>query len=421
MLTQVAMSSAQSAGLSADPAATNSTANANILESQGQVVAGESTNPQTNATELSGATAGSSNEENRPESKRSLTGRRRAGSTSSKRSQTGATGSVEKPLRPVSAGRASQTSQPRAKKKSKFLSFLNCCSAPDDNNDISMQDAPQAAKQTKSQQSRVQQPAGTSSAQASSANDSKGDASQKPADEKIDGSSPVAASGQNAHLGDNNRGEKTAEQPLGNTPTGSAGGLAPGTSTSRSGSRPGSSQNRSNLKTAAGVGAGAVAAGGVAEAVMKANPNITVQNPTPTATQQPEAESLIADRTPEQQALDTDIEMTDVGPSLPLSTNDVNTATQAEGTGAKDTAPHVDLPPPPPLEERQAQVASTAGLAPSQEVSRQPSPVEAQKWLLPPPRPEFKGKKCLILDLDETLVHASFKVCMIDVRASDLC
>merc|ERR1712228_692175 len=29
--------------------------------------------------------------------------------------------------------------------------------------------------------------------------------------------------------------------------------------------------------------------------------------------------------------------------------------------------------------------------------------------LLPPLEPEYKGKKCLVLDLDETLVHSSFK------------
>ncbi|KAI5785890.1 HAD-like domain-containing protein [Geopyxis carbonaria] len=35
---------------------------------------------------------------------------------------------------------------------------------------------------------------------------------------------------------------------------------------------------------------------------------------------------------------------------------------------------------------------------------------ERQQWLLPPLRPEFEGKKCLVLDLDETLVHSSFKL-----------
>lgn len=35
---------------------------------------------------------------------------------------------------------------------------------------------------------------------------------------------------------------------------------------------------------------------------------------------------------------------------------------------------------------------------------------EKQQWLLPPIAPRFEGKKCLVLDLDETLVHSSFKV-----------
>ena len=54
------------------------------------------------------------------------------------------------------------------------------------------------------------------------------------------------------------------------------------------------------------------------------------------------------------------------------------------------------LPPPPPVPE-----STTSEAAPEPE----------QKWLLPPIAPRFKGKKCLVLDLDETLVHSSFKVC----------
>lgn len=38
------------------------------------------------------------------------------------------------------------------------------------------------------------------------------------------------------------------------------------------------------------------------------------------------------------------------------------------------------------------------------------APDQSQKFLLPPKAPEFTGKKCLVLDLDETLVHSSFKV-----------
>ncbi|KAA8642328.1 hypothetical protein EYZ11_008359 [Aspergillus tanneri] len=56
------------------------------------------------------------------------------------------------------------------------------------------------------------------------------------------------------------------------------------------------------------------------------------------------------------------------------------------------------LPPPPPLIQtgKQAQLGQQ---------ERQP-----QQWLLPPPLPQLQNRKCLVLDLDETLVHSSFKV-----------
>jgi RNA polymerase II subunit A small phosphatase-like protein len=57
------------------------------------------------------------------------------------------------------------------------------------------------------------------------------------------------------------------------------------------------------------------------------------------------------------------------------------------------------LPPPPPVPQA----------APSQEAVPETSDAK-QQWLLPPIAPRFKGKKCLVLDLDETLVHSSFKV-----------
>ena len=66
------------------------------------------------------------------------------------------------------------------------------------------------------------------------------------------------------------------------------------------------------------------------------------------------------------------------------------------------------LPPPPPgpvptvSNTVDEQITESAAVF----VAEQP----AQKALLPPKAPEFKGKKCLILDLDETLVHSSFKV-----------
>ncbi|KAJ5712919.1 General stress response phosphoprotein phosphatase Psr1/2 [Penicillium malachiteum] len=55
----------------------------------------------------------------------------------------------------------------------------------------------------------------------------------------------------------------------------------------------------------------------------------------------------------------------------------------------------VVLPPPPP--------------PPIPEVPSAPERTD-QQWLLPPVVPRLQGRKCLVLDLDETLVHSSFKV-----------
>ena len=47
------------------------------------------------------------------------------------------------------------------------------------------------------------------------------------------------------------------------------------------------------------------------------------------------------------------------------------------------------------------------------------TPEQSGRWLLPPVRPEHKGRKCLVLDLDETLVHSSFKVSMSRIVSQD--
>lgn len=134
------------------------------------------------------------------------------------------------------------------------------------------------------------------------------------------------------------------------------------------------------------------------------HPAINVQTPTPGTTPvvgRPSEEQarIIEDQTEEQKALDADIEMKDV----PLSSNDVHQEGEDLDTAVASTEqPKVDLPPPPPLEQRQDAIQKqTSDIS---EVS------EPQKYLLGPIEPRFKGKKCLVLDLDETLVHSSFKV-----------
>ena len=83
---------------------------------------------------------------------------------------------------------------------------------------------------------------------------------------------------------------------------------------------------------------------------------------------------VINDRTAQQEQEDNDVVMSDPPPEEP----------------PKSETPQVNLPPPPP---RNGQVST-----------------EPQKFLLPPLQSQFKGRKCLVLDLDETLVHSSFKV-----------
>lgn len=134
------------------------------------------------------------------------------------------------------------------------------------------------------------------------------------------------------------------------------------------------------------------------------HPAINVQTPTPGTTPilprpSEEQQRIIEDQTEEQKALDADIEMKDV----PLSSNDVHhEGEDPDAVVAPAEQAKVDLPPPPPLEQRQDAIQKQTSEA--SEVS------EPQKYLLGPIEPRFKGKKCLVLDLDETLVHSSFKV-----------
>lgn len=139
-------------------------------------------------------------------------------------------------------------------------------------------------------------------------------------------------------------------------------------------------------------------------------PQVNVQAPTPVTA---EEEELISDRTPEQAQRDTDIEMTDAGPSIPLSSAEVAPVPEDEHEAVQSTSEsthRVDLPPPPPLAERVAQTSNAVAVAHGQDPSIAFSPEPSRKWLLPSISPAFKGRKCLVLDLDETLVHSSFKV-----------
>ncbi|KFH46413.1 Phosphatase-like protein [Hapsidospora chrysogenum ATCC 11550] len=101
-----------------------------------------------------------------------------------------------------------------------------------------------------------------------------------------------------------------------------------------------------------------------------AGPSVTILPPKPPAQDEPVDDTAMPDAPPEE------------APAVPTT---------------EDKA----IPPPPPVPNTTAQVTlAEAG----------PSGEDVQKALLPPIAPEHKGRKCLVLDLDETLVHSSFKI-----------
>ena len=136
--------------------------------------------------------------------------------------------------------------------------------------------------------------------------------------------------------------------------------------------------------------------------------------PISSASMSEEAEQEISDRTPEQKQMDDDIENSDTGPSVPLISNENPTAVEENRapTEASGRPPitQVFIPPPPAPSDRQIQPSQSDSERSRTQLTTANSPVGGPKWLLPPIRPEMRDKKCLVLDLDETLVHSSFKV-----------
>lgn len=105
-------------------------------------------------------------------------------------------------------------------------------------------------------------------------------------------------------------------------------------------------------------------------------------------------------------------EANDAGPAREAATRD------DDGDLAMTDAADATEPPVQPVE-----VDDLSTLPPAPPAPAVPSPPQdsetglvaapeqpQQEWLLPPIQPHLKGRKCLVLDLDETLVHSSFKV-----------
>lgn len=137
-------------------------------------------------------------------------------------------------------------------------------------------------------------------------------------------------------------------------------------------------QEGSDSKHATALGTGASASA--------AAPVITVESTTGEKVQDAQLEE------PEKKDVEGDEAMPDATPEPEESKQQIPPPVEDAPTSQQ-------LPGPPPLPTAENGSIDLAG----------PVATE-QKFLLGPIAPEHKGRKCLVLDLDETLVHSSFKV-----------
>ncbi|KAK7517266.1 HAD-like domain-containing protein [Phyllosticta citriasiana] len=348
------------------------------------------------ATGLSGATVGEGAESVGAGSKRSFLGKRRAGSTAgSKRSNKPKAATTEKAAEKAQtsgeAGSGPQE-QPKAKGVRRILLILSCCGSSDkarNNEPEEPSEAPKKPAKLRSVRKTQPKPSAQKGGKdVSAAESSTAESKEQTVEKENAGEGQASAAGNHAKDGLDRHGDAQVDRPNQEA--------APASEAPEKQETSGSTQPE-RLDTSA--------------PAADSSPQVNVQAPTPVALSE---EQAIADRTPEQAARDTDIEMTDAGPSLPLAANEVAAVAEDQAVQQRDATPtRVDLPPPPPLADRQAQTSPPTGTTPqSQEstVAVGPADQPQQKWLLPPARPEFQGKKCLVLDLDETLVHSSFKI-----------
>lgn len=341
----------------------------------------------------------------RRNSEESVKAKRRSGSLASSKRSTVANPAPSAVLGQEKAGASSTASPTKAKKQgvSKLISFLNCCSATEDATAVELGDQAVPAKKAKGLQSnRNRQTAPMTKVNANA--EASGTHGSKEAVEAIGGPpysklTPAAK----PKMGESPKkdAEKIGKLLSPSVVVAASAQEEKALPSSSSGQSPPALPNNDPPLTH-----GALSAIPQKGSNESQEPSITI-TPTPQHGVS-DQDMVINDRTPQQEKIDTDVEMTDAPQAAPGSeSHPKDQATKDETQG------QITIPPPPPRTtqdfpagtERRTSNGFTSG--------------EQQKWLLPPMNPRFKGKKCLVLDLDETLVHSSFKVT--NISTNTLC
>ncbi|KAI9782891.1 MAG: hypothetical protein M1835_003911 [Candelina submexicana] len=354
--------------------------------------------PSPTSTALTGVTASDPAESIGKDSKGSISARRRrASATSSKRSLETRALAADDTAQPAQSDESKDGATPQKPKKkgpvSRFLAVLNCCGVPKTGNSIGTEDPlVPSKKSSKLQPTRTRQ--SIPGKQGAGAIGSSTADSEKPLNEK---SSVVHDTEKTEPIGENKRPEEATEVP---SPLDHA---VPDNKTEdlnldQKATEIGSNTPEQPLPVVPETTGQTEERNMAAQAPLGSGVAAETFTPTVSTTEEP----TISDRTPLQAQQDTDIEMTDAPPPIP-STEVPN----EEPLNRETLTTNNELPPPPPLAARETQTSLAA--LPTQDTTVMPS-AEKQQWLLPPIQPRFKGKKCLVLDLDETLVHSSFKI-----------
>jgi carboxy-terminal domain RNA polymerase II polypeptide A small phosphatase len=355
--------------------------------------------PPTSSPPLTGATVTDDSASAGRGSKRSILGRKRDASKSSSRR-------VRKEQRNLPVGKESDPVIPQAdgaggaekKSSSRFLSFLNCCGGHNANNTGDIDDQALPAKRSKPQP--VRERLINQSEKAEVANNGGNITNENEVKDTLEEkkTSPEATEKQKLPVsGEKNQGqgarpqmtrkEGSREMPLISTAT---------TVSPEKQDNPIAARDQPLSPPPPDTQPAPVPP--VTTEALQA-PAVNVQAPTPTVGQ--EEVSPTPDWTPDQSKRNSDIQMSDAPAEEEKLVEHETTESPAL---PKVEAQKNELPPPPPLEQRQSQVGT-------RDVPAVPgSSQERQIWLLPPVQPQFKGRKCLVLDLDETLVHSSFKI-----------